>query len=98
MEPAPDFGMVDLCRSVDMGRRWPGAMCCRGLVGMLFRGSMTTSPYPPADDDDDDDDDEPPRNHPNHPPALVDALDPPGPSADVAEDGDGDPGSSMRWL
>ena len=95
MEPVPDFGMVDLCRSVDMGRRWPGAMCCRGLVGMLFRGSMTTSQYPLADDDDDD---EPPRNHPNHPPALVDALDPPGPSADVAEDGDGDPGSSMRWL
>ena len=94
MEPVPDFGMVDLCRSVDMGRRWPGAMCCRGLVGMLFRGSMTTSPYPLPDDDDD----EPPRNHPNHPPALVDALDPPGPSADVAEDGDGDPGSSMRWL
>ena len=96
MEPFPDFGMVDLCRSMDMGRRWPGAMCCRGLVGMLFRGSMTTSPYPLADDDDDDD--EPPRNHPNHPPALVDALDPRGPSADVAEDGDGDPGSSMRWL
>ena len=95
MEPVPDFGMVDLCRSVDMGRRWPGAMCCRGLVGMLFRGSMTTSPYPLADDDDDD---EPPRNHPNHPPALVDALDPPGPSADVAEDSDGDTGSSMRWL
>ena len=42
--PVPDFGMVDFCRSVGMTLRCPGAMCCLAVVGMLLRGSMTTSP------------------------------------------------------
>ena len=39
MEPVPDLGIVLAWRTVEMRRRCPGAISCRGAAGMLFRGS-----------------------------------------------------------
>ena len=89
MPSAPDLGMVETWRSVEMVRRCPGAMPWRATTGMLFRGSMATAvasaEEAPARE---------PNQPPNHPRDAEDA----GAGAGADETGAPDAPTSMRWL